>query len=166
MFSLFKTHVWNYYAVILLFYVPFHIIFNAMSLIAVDHKQIQGFLAITHVSLQTLIAILLIYILPLIFLMRENISAIPLGLKFLFKNLISSLLLIVLALMHTVIMHPVIKLGLPALLKINVQDNFMIFIAYAFFYNFVLFYINFMIFTAASKFLMKESPLKEKFTQG
>jgi|GEM_PF-5372804 len=137
-----------------------------MSLIAVDHKQIQGFLAITHVSLQTLIAILLIYILPLIFLMRENISAIPLGLKFLFKNLISSLLLIVLALMHTVIMHPVIKLGLPALLKINVQDNFMIFIAYAFFYNFVLFYINFMIFTAASKFLMKESPLKEKFTQG
>ncbi len=158
LFPLFKTHAWNYYAVVLIFYVPAHIIINVLGLTAVEHQEMQGIVAATHIGLLTLLAILFIYILPLIFLMRKNISTIPMGLTLLLMNVKKSLPLILLALLH-----PVIKWGLPSLLNMEAQENVLIILTYGFFLNFILFYINFMIFTAAASFLMKESHLKDQF---
>ena len=140
---LFKTHAWNYYTVIIIVYVPVHVIINVMNLIAVDQKEMQFMVIVSHISLLSLIAILFIYILPLIFLTRENVFAIPLGLKFLFNNLTSSILLIALAVIYTVMMHPAIKWGIPELLNMDVQDSFMIFVAYGFVHNAIMFTINF-----------------------
>jgi hypothetical protein len=96
-FNIAKKHWFNFYIVTLLFSIPLMII----SLMSQKHSSMLD--RILFIYVQSIVAILLIYVTPLIFLLRKNISTIPIGIKYLSNNLKRSIPLILLILITTII---------------------------------------------------------------
>jgi hypothetical protein len=109
-------------------------------------------------------AILLIYVTPLIFLLRKSISTIPIGIKYLSNNFIRSIPLILLTLLTTIIL-PLLFKYIPYTdtnISIHPPLSTVVFIALiGFIKNLISWYINLIIFITAGKMLIKDMSLYE-----
>lgn len=144
-----KKHAWNYYAVMLCINVPLYMLIGILSIPLTIQEHLAGIGSTLYFTLWTFVQILLVYIIPLVFLKRQNIPAIPAGLKYLRGNIKKSMPLILL-----VLLYPSLQFGLPFMLPSTINESTFAYHAYSYVYSFTIVYVDLVIFALAAILLI------------
>jgi hypothetical protein len=151
--KIFEKHSLNFYFVSIILGLPIFIfIFSFRGLLAWKTEIVARY------AILALINILTIYVLPLVFLKRQNLTTIPLGIRYLLNNFKYSLSLVLL----TLLISTIIPLA-TILMVLFLRDNPFILGTLGFVFYFLSWFVKFIIFVVAGMILTKESALKEQF---
>ncbi len=153
--QLFRMHWLNFYAVVFSLSIPIFIFILVSQLLVPFEKII--FSVIVRIFATTL-HIILIYITPMIFIKKENFTVVPVGMKYLSTNFKKTLPLIGISVFASIFTWAatVFKESSP----LFSADNIFFVVAFAFFHNLILTYLNLMVLLSAGITLIRDPDAK------